>query len=312
MAISEDLPGVEVEVTVGGKGLREHEDRDLEEEPRSTIRYIEAISGLTFAISTKLLPHFEFKGDCIMFSISVDGVWTASPVILRTHGKKDRSPVTEGKWIASDRIAKYRFATLETVSDGHMKPGEATSFKDLGSIVVKCTHGRVHGNTTFAGESANGKVGIVSEKALKGRTLSHQVDFTEAAPKTTQWTRTSPCPREPNPVASFVFCYRSIDALKSMLIIPRTPTPPLLEDRDITTLSQDELKELQKRAQEFREYKANLAKVKREKSDDNPRRRKKARPNAGDTQLELDDTDSFRRASTDTLPTTEREVIELD
>lgn len=31
-----------------------------------------------------------------------------------------------------------------------------------------------------------------------------------------------------------------------MLIIPRTPTPPPLEDRDVTTLDQHELRELQK------------------------------------------------------------------
>jgi hypothetical protein len=32
-----------------------------------------------------------------------------------------------------------------------------------------------------------------------------------------------------------------------MLIIPRTPSPPPLEERDITTLSADELREIQKR-----------------------------------------------------------------
>jgi hypothetical protein len=37
-----------------------------------------------------------------------------------------------------------------------------------------------------------------------------------------------------------------------MLIIPRTPTPPPIEDREAGSLSVDEIKELQKRAQEFR------------------------------------------------------------
>lgn len=36
------------------------------------------------------------------------------------------------------------------------------------------------------------------------------------------------------------------EALKSMLIIPRTPSPPPLEERDISTLSPAELVELQK------------------------------------------------------------------
>lgn len=37
------------------------------------------------------------------------------------------------------------------------------------------------------------------------------------------------------------------DALNSMSIIPRTPSPPHIEDRDINTLSLEELKELQRR-----------------------------------------------------------------
>jgi len=40
--------------------------------------------------------------------------------------------------------------------------------------------------------------------------------------------------------------------LNSMLIIPRTPSPPPLEERDITTLNHDELRELQKRALDFK------------------------------------------------------------
>ena len=42
------------------------------------------------------------------------------------------------------------------------------------------------------------------------------------------------------------------EALKSMLIIPRTPTLPPLEERDVTTLSHAELKELQRIAQEHK------------------------------------------------------------
>ena len=74
---------------------------------------------------------------------------------------------------------------------------------------------------------------------------------------------------EPDPAAVFVFCYRSLGkvrvqrvsqrestnksaALKSMLIIPRTPTPPPLEERDFATFSADELKELKKKFLELK------------------------------------------------------------
>lgn len=44
--------------------------------------------------------------------------------------------------------------------------------------------------------------------------------------------------------------YSFAEALKSLLIVPRTPSPEPptpLEERDITTLNPEELKELQKR-----------------------------------------------------------------
>jgi uncharacterized protein with von Willebrand factor type A (vWA) domain len=121
-----------------------------------------------------------------------------------------------------------------------------------------------------------------------------------------------------------------------MLIIPRTPTPEsppaiaALHDRDITTLSPDELRQLQQQLKESqvrmshiyhmaeltspRARELELAKqIKREmKEEDNPRPRKVARPSPGDTQLELGDDGSFRERSTSALPRAEIEIIELD
>ena len=118
------------------------------------------------------------------------------------------------------------------------------------------------------------------------------------------------------------------DALRSMHIIPRTPSPPPLEERDPATLTLDELRELQKLAQrgkvrwrnchhrhvlsEFQKYEEAQMKIKREHIDDTPRSRKKFRPSAGDTQLEIDREGSFSEASTATLAPAEHEVIELD
>lgn len=44
-----------------------------------------------------------------------------------------------------------------------------------------------------------------------------------------------------------------------MLIIPRTPSPLPLEERDITTLTPDELRELQRRARAARVRKVHAA-----------------------------------------------------
>ena len=116
-------------------------------------------------------------------------------------------------------------------------------------------------------------------------------------------------------------------ALKSMLIIPRTPTPPPLEERDPTTLNADELRELQKRAQAFKvgimrleiermltmrqKHQEGQVKIKREKNDNSPRRRKAARPHGGGTQYEFDD-GNVRESSTPTPRAAERVIIEID
>lgn len=54
-------------------------------------------------------------------------------------------------------------------------------------------------------------------------------------------------------------------------------------------------------------------KVKQERSDDNPRPRKVARPSGDSTQLEIDETgNGFQEASVDTVGRVEPEIIEID
>lgn len=52
--------------------------------------------------------------------------------------------------------------------------------------------------------------------------------------------------------------------------------------------------------------------IKREKREEEPRRRKVARPTSGATQVEIDDNGHLREGSTPTLAGSEIEVIELD
>ncbi|KAK5729525.1 hypothetical protein LTS12_027332 [Elasticomyces elasticus] len=101
-----------------------------------------------------------------------------------------------------------------------------------------------------------------------------------------------------------------------MLIIPRQPTPPPLEDRDFDTLSPEEVQDLQRRFRELKEKNATKVnikqEVKRERTDDNPRPRKVARPARGFAVLEFDNDDFVRESSTATLAQTpQAEVIDL-
>lgn len=52
---------------------------------------------------------------------------------------------------------------------------------------------------------------------------------------------------ENEPLATFIFRYRSLRALKSIGIVPRTPSPEPLEERDAESLTVDEARELIRR-----------------------------------------------------------------
>lgn len=116
-----------------------------------------------------------------------------------------------------------------------------------------------------------------------------------------------------------------------MLIVPRTPTPPPLEDRDANDLSVEELRELHRKSQAARaslphtrpdpfiadcfaqkEQQAGR-KIKEEEEDSGERKRRKiARPTATSTQLTIDDDGNIREESNQAGRASQVEVIELD
>lgn len=112
MAISDALPGVKIEVIVNGAALKEHEDHELVEDRRTTTRYIEAVSGQVFAVAIKLLPSFEFKGDCVAFPIFADGTWVQAPHLYK--GKSKTTYLSEGRDVGGGMVRECRFAALET------------------------------------------------------------------------------------------------------------------------------------------------------------------------------------------------------
>lgn len=115
MAVTDLLPGVVIAVTVGGNDLQEHRDDDLEEETRTTTRYIEATSGQNFAVRIKVKQGFRFAGDALSFHVHVDGHWMHAPLISAascTFLPNSRS--SEGRLEANGELRRYQFSTLET------------------------------------------------------------------------------------------------------------------------------------------------------------------------------------------------------
>lgn len=111
MVVSESIPGIEVEVIVGGVALKEHQDHDLEEEDRTVTRFIEATPGEIFTVRINVLPNVRFESDHIACNIYADGTWVESPLLA---ARDIGSPVVRGyRWLVDGRAQKCRFADLE-------------------------------------------------------------------------------------------------------------------------------------------------------------------------------------------------------
>lgn len=121
----------------------------------------------------------------------------------------------------------------------------------------------------------------------------------------------------------------NIAALEAQLIVPRTPSPEPLEERDFDGLNREELKELQRRAKEakvqiqilllevtdhFEDHENACLMLKHEQARDAPvpKERRTARPVAGDTLLELDEDGNVREAPTEGLPAAQHDVVMID
>ena len=66
--------------------------------------------------------------------------------------------------------------TFGLVSDGKMKKDDVSRAKQLGTIVIKCAHKVCHARTTRTALDKTEGLGIVTEKAVKGQKLSHNVE----------------------------------------------------------------------------------------------------------------------------------------
>ena len=64
----------------------------------------------------------------------------------------------------------------QLVSDGRIKHSELNKVKELGTITIECEHFHQRGLIQNGRQGRAEGVGIVSEKAMKGRAISHSVE----------------------------------------------------------------------------------------------------------------------------------------
>jgi len=198
MAILRDQPGLKVEILVDGSPLQEYDDDDEEIVPTVVTKYIEAKSGVNFTIRYTILPQFHIKHALVVQSY-LDGNSMENHVcsedVLRKCTSSTMTGVREaiaGKYYER----KFCFSQLNTgqlhslmnyvqnlsaATDDSDPRGAVASLKknveSLGEISLRFRWVKINGlpvEATSRDYSDFRTIDTISEKALKGRAISHQ------------------------------------------------------------------------------------------------------------------------------------------
>ncbi|UPX16789.1 uncharacterized protein EKO05_0007175 [Ascochyta rabiei] len=293
MAVLPSQPAIEVSVVCNGAALQEYEDD--EDAPNGTVmtKYVEAVSGAEFHVRwtiTKPWPQYT-----ILFELWLDQKYTDSEFAQQKHfNDPSYSSTIEGATSminGQSFLHKFCFAAL-TVDEnkaGQLEKNIMQDIQKMGEITVKAYFVKNLSPSATVDQALPNKieqVGKIPEKALKGRTLSHQISL--RAPQVRAPYSTCRCDyvgRKRKPFGTYTFKYRSRDALKSLLLIPRSPTPVPLEDKDVDALSPEELRELVRR-QRVRDAASRTVKQEAGVKRERPNERSSALPdNTDDDEL---------------------------
>ncbi|KAK6199637.1 Peptidyl-prolyl cis-trans isomerase cyp10 [Pestalotiopsis sp. IQ-011] len=247
--IIDEVPGLKVAVQMGGVDVKEYdapEAGDDDQDCPTLTKYIECIDDAFFAVRYRVNDQYRL-GDhknphSLRFKIKVDGRWIRSPIIgSKSNGTCQGRDVVDN--MGSYKIQRLQFATIKTVDDAKKErvKNDTKDTKDLGLIEVEVRRGISHGSVSDEPQQLDNREKFeFAEKSLKGKAISHGV--------TLRSTMSSSKPSfvdfedlDDLPLAVFRFMYRSRDALKREMIIPRTPTPP---PPSFTALSEEELRRL--------------------------------------------------------------------
>ncbi|KUJ24191.1 uncharacterized protein LY89DRAFT_679393 [Mollisia scopiformis] len=249
MAILDAVPGLEVSVCVENTALEEYRDDEpvgVYQAARTVSKYVEAISNKAFTVKISLGKGFDFDCDCLSAEVYIDGKWAKCPLILKhrfnahLRGNSVLKPITreaEGYSIAApgnmgqEFIKPFKFCQIDTTTDDDKLRDvkkDAETIGSIGEIEVKVYRCNAISEVDAylpldAPTSLSTKV---HEKALKGNSKSHSVNF-DAATKLVKkdYFNVNKIDGINYPIAVFKLKYRSRAALKSLLVIERTPSP---------------------------------------------------------------------------------------
>ncbi|EXJ58343.1 hypothetical protein A1O7_05768 [Cladophialophora yegresii CBS 114405] len=250
------IDNVEITISSNGSALQEYAvpanddagvDHGNQSDATKIVKcYIEAVPGANFEIRYSIKEGQEFgNADYLSLNTWVDGQKVLAPIVEPRHLRHaDEMPNAA----VNDIKARY---------------------DEIGSIRVEFSR-KKHLGFAHEFEPVSLNEEPIPEKAIKGQALDLGVGLQSARPKHSPVKVHRGEILDEGPLATFIFLYRSKNALQILGILPRTPEPIPLEERDPATLSPAEMLELIRRQQS--ELEATKAKVKKEEAElDMPR-----------------------------------------
>ncbi|GAP91855.1 hypothetical protein SAMD00023353_6800100 [Rosellinia necatrix] len=248
MAIHEDVPGIETTVRCQGQPLPELEDpnaRDDNDEGGpdcpTTSKYIECVNNVEFEVHVRVNADYPwgYRNHVLVASTYVDGEYIRGSVIRNTdaHDGCVKFSVRGREMYSNETrswsMQKFRFATVKTVDDAQKErvENDMKAAKSLGIVEVRFMRAIEQGPSVRANHnvaktpialSASGTFEL-AEKSLKGKAVSHGTSY--GIPQwidTPRWISARDVEEDNGPIVIYRFMYRSKEALKRELIIPRS------------------------------------------------------------------------------------------
>ncbi|KAK6434199.1 hypothetical protein LTR95_009616 [Oleoguttula sp. CCFEE 5521] len=261
--IADFLPGVCISVSIDDRPLREYgadtEVRGDQNAGNTCTALVEASPEAEFRIDYSFTPAYPYRDDAILVRSYLDGEYVGrffyNYTRLRQGLRTTLGDVTTGGFRRN-----FKFAPLDT-TDARPSTTAKDSVSSLGEIKItvhRCRKSPIQPQPKPVSPakmvpSANASSQYlvpkeISEKALKGRAMSCRAGLGDAMPVPIS-TMSRPAtvvewPYGEASIATYRFLYRSHRDLQIENVIPRSPTPPPLEERDVDTLTVEEAREL--------------------------------------------------------------------
>ncbi|KAL8753253.1 MAG: hypothetical protein Q9184_005478 [Pyrenodesmia sp. 2 TL-2023] len=251
----------------GNQRLREYADEDLgaeNENPAVAVKYIEAVSGAKFTIQVVAKKHMVFKTEAVEIQVYLDGKYVFGRYIYRSDVSRSNSYCLKIGGVTKNigdhsEFRAFMFSNVRLTNEASNWGLDKRDRNDLGSITVKAFHVLLKNNISrpsdpWENESVDADV-AVQEKKLKGLAPVYLTWGSLGQKQISNGLFTvidrAFVDGSDHPFAMFRFRYCSKQALQSLLLIPRTPSPSSLADRPIESLSAEEAHQLLRQYQVF-------------------------------------------------------------